>query len=248
MGAAPADNAVHGSRGAADTIAQSLVEAIRSGDILDDQPLPTERELCDRFDASRPTVREALAQLQLRGYVSGGQGRRPRATRPSLASILRGAGDHLREVLGDNESAAHLEQMRHFIETGAAREAATRADTIRIAKLRDTLDRNFEAIGTPAFPTTDIAFHRALVAVLGNPVILTLHDMFVSDMLAKRPHLNDRLSHDQIVYEEHRQIYQAILDSNPQIATDVMDRHLARSYRSRLAAPQSLAPDPLNRG
>ena len=244
MGAAPADSATEGGRSAAATIAQSLAREIRSGEIPDRQPLPTERQLCDRFEASRPTVREALAQLQHRGYISGGQGRRPRATRPSLVSILRGAGDHLREVLGDSESAAHLEQMRHFIETGAAREAATRADTIRIAKLRDTLDRNFATIGTAAFPATDIAFHRAIVAVLGNPVILTLHDMFVSDMLAKRPPLVERLSHDRNVYEEHRQIYQAILDSDPDTATAVMDRHLARSYRSRLPAPQSLTPEP----
>ena len=248
MGSEPTDSALHGHRSAADIIAQSLIEAIRSGEIADDQPLPTERELCDRFDASRPTVREALAQLQLRGYISGGQGRRPRASLPSLAFVLRGAGDLLREVLGDAESAAHLEQMRHFIETGAAREAATRTDAIRIAKLRSTLDRNFAAIGTTSFPATDIAFHRALVSVLGNPVILALHDMFVSDMLAKRPHLADRLSHDRIVYEEHRMIYQAILDGDPQTAADVMDRHLARSYRARLTAPQSAADGPLTQG
>jgi DNA-binding FadR family transcriptional regulator len=236
-----ADSRIHESRGASDAISETLISEIRRGDIPDDHLLPTERELCERFDTSRPTVRAALAMMQLRGYVRSGQGRRPRAARPSLASVLRGAGDHLRDILGDAESAAHVEQMRHFIETGAAREAAMRADTLRIAKLREALERNFEAVGTPAFPATDIAFHRALVAGLGNPVLLTLHDLFVSDLLATRPRLDDRLEHDRMVYGEHRGIYEAILDTDPQTATEIMDRHLARSYRSRLGPPPSIA-------
>jgi len=235
------ENRTDDPRGASDAISETLISEIRRGDIPDDHLLPTERELCERFDTSRPTVRAALAMMQLRGYLRSGQGRRPRAARPSLASVLRGAGDHLRDILGDAESAAHLEQMRHFIETGAAREAATRADTLRIAKLRDALERNFEAVGTAEFPATDIAFHRALVSVLGNPVMLTLHDLFVSDLLANRPSLGDRLDHDRMVYGEHRGIYEAILDTDPQTATEIMDRHLARSYRSRLGPPPSIA-------
>ncbi len=236
-----ADSRTEETRGASDAISDTLIAEIRGGGIPDDHLLPTERELCERFDTSRPTVRAALAKMQLRGYVRAGQGRRPRAARPSLASVLRGAGDHLREILGDAESAAHLEQMRHFIETGAAREAATRSDTLRIAQLREALERNFEAVGTEDFPATDIAFHRALVSALRNPVLLTLHDLFVSDLLANRPGLGDRLDHDRMVYGEHRGIYEAILDSDPQTATEIMDRHLARSYRSRLGPPPSIA-------
>lgn len=236
-----ADSRTDDQRGASDAICDTLIAEIRRGDIPDDHLLPTERQLCERFDTSRPTVRAALAKMQLRGYVEAGRGRRPRAARPSLASVLRGAGDHLRDILGDAESAAHLEQMRHFIETGAAREAAMRADTLRIAKLREALERNFDAVGTAEFPATDIAFHRALVSALGNPVLLTLHDLFVSDLLANRPRPEDRLDHDRMVYGEHRGVYEAILDTDPQTATEIMDRHLARSYRSRLGPPPSIA-------
>jgi GntR family transcriptional regulator, sialic acid-inducible nan operon repressor len=228
-------------RRAPDVIAEALIDDIRNGTIAVNDALPTERDLCERFGASRPTVREALAQMQLLGYISTGAGKRPRAARPTLMAVLRGAGDHIREILGDAESGAHLEQMRQFIETGAAREAATRADNIQIAKLRAALESNFAAIGTADFPATDIAFHRALVAVVGNPVILALHDMFVSGLLAQRPAMSDRRAHDKIVYEEHRAIYQAVLEGDVITATDVMDRHLARSYRARLQAPKSVA-------
>lgn len=224
---------------AADVIADTLIKEIRDGAIAINDMLPTERELCERFAATRPTVREGLALMQMRGYLTAGSGKRPRATRPSLQNVLLLAGEHVREILGDSESSAHLEQMRHFIETGAAREAAVRADNIQLTKLRDLLERNYESIGTPDFARTDIALHRALVSVIGNPVILTLHDLFVSAMISQRPPTDDPARYDRIAYEEHREIYQAILDRDVIAATDVMDRHLSRSYRARLKLPRS---------
>lgn len=226
-------------RRTSETIADTLVAEIRAGALAVGEALPTERELCERFEASRPTVREALAQMQLRGYANAGAGKRPRAAKPSLQGVLSSAADHIREVLGGPESGAHLEQMRQFIETGAAREAALRADNLQISKLRVALERNFDAIGTPEFASTDIAFHREIVSVVGNPVILALHDMFVSAMIAHRPASADPERYDQNSYEEHREIYQAILNNDVMAATEVMDRHLSRSYRARLSAPQS---------
>lgn len=232
-------------RRTSDAIADVLIEEIRDARLALGDPLPTERELCERFAASRPTVREALAQMQMRGYLVAETGHRPRATRPSLETTLRAAGSNLRDILGDEESAVHLEQMRQFIETGAAREAAARVDNLQITKLRAALERNYEAIGSDRFAETDIAFHRALVSVVGNPVILTLHDMFVSGLLAGRPRTENTTANQRTSYEEHRAIYQAVLDGDVIGATEIMDRHLERSYRARLTSPRS-ALDPAN--
>lgn len=222
-----------------DVIAGALIAEIRDGTISVGQPLPPERVLCERFDASRPTIREALVLMQMRGFLDAGGGRRPRAARPSLQAILVSAADHIRDLLGDAESGAHLEQMRQFIETGAVREAAMRGDRIQIARLHDALDRNEDAIGTPRFAETDIAFHREIVSIVGNPIVLTLHDMFVSDLLAQRPAVEDQARYNSMSHAEHREIYDAILAGDVASATDAMDRHLARSYRARLKADRS---------
>ncbi|WP_112323613.1 FCD domain-containing protein [Oceanibium sediminis] len=227
-----------------DAIAEALIAEIRDGRIAAGNPLPPERELTEQFGASRPTVRQALAQLQMRGYATADAGRRPRAKKPSLIDVLRGAGDHIREILGDAESGVHLEQMRQFIETGAVRELAMRGGNAQIAKLNATLDANYEAIGTDAFPETDIAFHRALVSTIDNPVILTLHDMFVSELLRQRTRVEDQVAHDNQAYEEHRAVFQSILDGDATEATAVMDRHLTRSFRLRLKPPKSVKNGP----
>jgi DNA-binding FadR family transcriptional regulator len=226
-----------------DRIAAELIARIRTGALREGEALPTERDLCEAYNASRPTVREALSVMQARGYAATGGGKRPRAVRPSLDQILVSAADHIRDLLGDAESGAHLEQMRQFIEAGAVRGAAERASNIQIAKMQAALAANLRAIGGPDFAATDIAFHRAIVSVIGNPIILRLHDLFVSSMLAHRPKHTDQRAHDELIYEEHRLIYEAILQGDASRAADLIDRHLLRSYKSRLAAPKALKRD-----
>ena len=227
----------------ADRIAEAIIAQIKDGTLVVGDAVPTERELCDRFSTSRPTVREALSSLHMRGFLSTGTGKRPRVTNPSLEDVFTLAGDHIREILGNAESGAHLEQMRQFIEAGAVRVAAENASNIQVAKMQAALEKNMESVGTDAFPETDIAFHRSIVAVVGNPIILKLHDMFVSTMLAKRPKSPSPRRLDAVVYEEHRAIYEAVLNGDVIAATKHMDSHLERSYRARLAAPKSLLKD-----
>lgn len=217
-------------------IAHALIDDIKAGVLPVNSPLPTERDLCDRFDASRPTVREALTQMQMQGYLTSQSGHRPRASRPSLDSILRGAGDLILDLLGDAEAGAHLEQTRQFIEMGAARAAASRPDTVQLAKLQAALAANEAAIATTEFAATDIAFHRVLVTAVGNPVILTLHDIFVSRLIAQRTPTKDPEGHDRLVFGEHKGIYEAVLDGDVATATEIMEQHLARSFRERLKA------------
>lgn len=50
-------------------ICQHYVKKIESGELTDGQQLPTEEELCQLFDASRTTVRNALKELVFRGYI-----------------------------------------------------------------------------------------------------------------------------------------------------------------------------------
>lgn len=234
------ETTVESSKRVPDRIAEALVAQIKDGMLNVGDALPTERELCETYSTSRPTVREALSQLQQRGFVEMGAGKRPRVTTPSIDSVLTSAAGHIGDILGNMESAAHLEQMRQFIEAGAVRVAAVKSSNIQVAKMRSALEANLAAIATEDFPATDIAFHRSIVAVVGNPIILKLHDMFVSNLLAQRPDLSSRRPHDEKVYEEHRAIYEAVLSGDVVSATNLVDSHLERSYRSRLAAPKSL--------
>ena len=58
-------------------IADSLREQIRVGDLPVGAPLPSESQLCDRWNASRGPVRQALATLRAEGIIAGGRGKPP---------------------------------------------------------------------------------------------------------------------------------------------------------------------------
>ena len=55
-------------------IVRSLLSDIDAGHYGNGDRLPSEAELCDRFDASRYTVREALRRLQVQGVIARRQG------------------------------------------------------------------------------------------------------------------------------------------------------------------------------
>ena len=50
-------------------IAKAIRDAIISGDMIVDERLPSEAELADQFDVSRPTVREALKRLAAQNLI-----------------------------------------------------------------------------------------------------------------------------------------------------------------------------------
>ena len=223
----------------AESLADALVEDIRAGEILPGTALPTERALCERFEASRASVREALQVLRERGYAELSASRRPIAAKPTFERIFTNAAGHIRDLVGDAESVAYIEQMRQFIEVGALRTVIGSKSPLKLARIATALAECHDAIGDrQAFAAADVAFHRAIVQVVDNPIILTLHDMFVRQLLRGRPPLEDQITHDRLVYGEHEQIFQAIVDGDAERATDLLDAHLARSFRNRLAAYQ----------
>lgn len=96
-------------------VADSLIKEIKGNYLEIGATLPTERELCDRFGASRPTIREALRIMEFKGYLRQASNKRPVAEKPTIQKILKYTAENLKEILDDTESQAYLEQMRQFI-------------------------------------------------------------------------------------------------------------------------------------
>ena len=46
-----------------------LIEMIEKGYISENDQLPSERELCETYNVSRSTVRQAMQELEREGYV-----------------------------------------------------------------------------------------------------------------------------------------------------------------------------------
>ncbi len=215
-------------------IAEDVIARVQAGELAVGSPLPTERELCEAFSTSRPTVREAISRLELLGYLTGDTGRRPVVLKPTLEEIAKNSGTALIAAARDQEKLPYLEQLRQFIEVGAVRAAVTRASQRQISLIRQSLDYTKETMGTDAFTQADIEFHVAIVSIIDNPILVTLHRQFVEILIDTRRQKMPS-DHDEVTFSEHRRIVEAILKRDETLATRQMESHLERAYRQRLS-------------
>ena len=206
-------------------VADQLRSYIDSGATPPGARLPTERELADRLNVSRPTIREALIALEVEGRIRIRVGSGIYVTeQPEMVAGLPAEIDGPFEIL----------RARAFIEGAIAAEAALSISQADIAKLDETIAA-MERVRHPSDDAIalDRAFHVAIAGVLGNPVIVrTVGDLFDQRMTPYFGRLAAYFENEESWSEairEHRAIRNAFVARDSMLARDALRRHLERS-------------------
>ena len=218
----------------AEKLANSIIRQIEllilRGILRPGERLPSERELAERMGVSRPSLREAIGELQKRG----------------LLTAKAGSGVYVAEVLGAAFSdaliglfASHSEAVfdyisfRRDIESMAA-ERAARLGSDTDLKVIDTVFAKMEAAHKKRNPTEeaqlDAEFHLAIIEASHNVVMLhMMRAMF--EMLRKGVFYNrkmmfkNRTTRDELL-DQHRTINLALQARDPVAAGDAVSAHL----------------------
>ena len=213
-----------------------LREAIEKRGLEPGDRLPTEAELVDSLEVSRPVLREAISQLETLGLVRVRRGRGmfvgDRDTLAGCLKLVRSA------IAVTPRDLTQLTELRGALESHGARRAAERADRADVAELEelcDAMDRADlpyeEAIGL------DFAFHRRLIEVGGNDLIVNvmsvLQEFIVEAMLQTTPRPRDRAVSRRL----HRAIVDAVRRGDPDAAERAMGEHMTVT-RERLEKPK----------
>ncbi|MFT4621057.1 MAG: GntR family transcriptional repressor for pyruvate dehydrogenase complex [Sulfitobacter sp.] len=192
--------------------------------------LPSERELAEKMGVSRPSLREAIAELQADG----------------LLTSKAGAGVFVAEVLGSSFSpalirlfAAHDEAVfdyitfRRDLEGMTAERAATRGSDTDL-KVVDTVFRKMEAAHTKRNPEEeaqlDAQFHLAIVEAGHNVVMLhMMRSMF--ELLHGGVFYNRQVMFRQritrgVLLDQHRAINDGVQSRDGAAARAAVERHL----------------------
>lgn len=216
---------------AADNIVSQLEAMIVSGELADGAPLPAERDLMNRFDASRTVVREAVTILSIRGLVENRPRFRPTVRRPDFQIAVNAVGGIARFLLAERSGVRNLFETRVFIERGLVRDAAQYARKNDIECLREALRANRAAIGSPdEFYTTDSDFHGVLYGISGNPIMPAVHHAFKSWLASHWRRMPGSRERDEINYRSHETILQAIVDRDPDAAEQALTTHLQLAW------------------
>ncbi|WP_187430081.1 HTH-type transcriptional repressor NanR [Roseobacter fucihabitans] len=156
-------------------IAAAIRDAIVDGTLIVDARLPSEAELSEQFEVSRPTVREALKRLAAQSLIRTQRG----ATGGAFVNRLSFEAAYPQQIttstllLSMNAvSFSTACEARYALERACAPLAAARRTADQLATMRAEIHRQAQpGLTDEAFCASDVAFHRALVDGAGNPVL-----------------------------------------------------------------------------
>ncbi|WP_299686419.1 FCD domain-containing protein [uncultured Tateyamaria sp.] len=156
-------------------IAEAIRAEIVGGQLIVDQRLPSEAELADHFEVSRPTVREALKRLAAQSLIRTQRG----ATGGAFVNRLRFEDAYDQQVttasllLSMNAVSFDVAcEARYALERACAPLAAQRRTPDHLATMRAEIHRQCQpGLTDEAFCASDVTFHRALVDGAGNKVL-----------------------------------------------------------------------------
>lgn len=176
--------------------------------------MPSERDLSERFDVARTSVREAMQGLVSMGVVER------RGNRSYVAERLP---DVVVAPSGDGKSfVAELFETRRVLELPLfemAAERATDAERRRVGEIAERFDASLD-IGE--FRRLDREFHTSIAAACGNPLLIELYGK-VLDQLFRSIEVFTLLSAEN----NQSEVAQIIADS-----TDA-HHHIAAAFMAR---------------
>ncbi len=208
-------------------VAERLRETILSGGLQVGEPLPSERELMERYGVGRPAIREALLSLEQTGLIAISGGERARVARPSAQGMLAGLDPAVRHWLADPAGVRHLQGARLLLEVALVRAAAETATDGDIARLRAALEENEAARGDPRlFERTDVAFHYVFAEMSANPIFTAIHHAMIGWLTEQRRTTLRIPGAEQHAAASHRVIYEAVAAHDPAAAEARMREHL----------------------
>ncbi len=213
-------------------IADQIAAKIAAGEFAPGARLPAERELADRLQVSRSSIREALIALEIGGYVeirvgSGVFVAKPKADGSYAADTP--ANEASKSVGGTNTLGAFdLLETRMLFEPECAALAAQHATQGQLATMRE-LYLGLARSDTPS--QYDRAFHATIAQACGNAALeaVMAHVWDLSEASAVFGRLDEHMVTSevwQLALAEHGRVLGAIEEHDPVRARHEMHGHL----------------------
>jgi len=212
-------------------IVENIEASIDSGIYSAGSRLPPERELAETFNVSRPTIREAIIALEVRGRIE----------------VKTGSGVYVLEsdITANNAekvNAFEVTQARALIEGEVAAIAAATITKQELKQLHKTLVDMENEIN---IAKADEEFHSIIANSTRNAaMILSVKNLW--DLRSSTPEIiddyNSVCSRDNAqTLTEHKNIYNALESGNPTEARQAMHSHFNRLINTLFDAAETKA-------
>lgn len=209
-------------------IVEQIRELIANGTLSPGDKLMSERALAEELNVSRASIREAFSVLEMLGLIESRPGEGTFIAEIEEDTILEPLALILAE---DAHNIFELIEVRKVLEVDSVALAVKRATEEDIAEIRKTVEqmkRDIEEgkLGDEA----DAQFHFAVAKATNNQMFVkvmhTISDLLTQAIGQTRQKLFAEEGNNEMLYEQHKKIYENIAARKPQQARKSMYNHL----------------------
>jgi len=223
-------------------IAEQIQQLITGGELKPGDKLLSERELADRLQVSRVSVREAIRSLEMLGFIEIRHGEGTFIRDTNADEVIRPLAVFLAM---ERNSLLDMFEVRRIFETATSALAAERATDdevdhigMLLEKMKDKI-RQGDSEGGEAY---DAAYHYAVAEATHNSLLIkllrTVHEEWSKAVSAgSQQLLGDSEENAQRIINQHTRVYEAIKAHDPDTASQAMLEHVTfaeREIRKRL--------------
>ena len=209
-------------------IVDQIGQLVAEGHLKPGDRLPSERELVERFQVSRASIREAISALEMMGLIEVRSGEGTYIRQVNIDSVVAPLAWML---FIEKDTELELYEARKILEVQAAGLAAERAEDDEIGEMFEALevmriDLQIQRLGEDA----DHNFHYAIARATHNKILFrlmnTISDTMRKTLKTSRSKLYEDRNTPEKLYKEHYCLYEAIKNHDVERAQKLMLDHL----------------------
>ncbi len=225
-------------------VADRLRERIARGEFAPGAQLPSERELVALYQVGRPAVRKAMLTLDRMGMISISHGERSRVRAPTAQTVIGQIDETPRHMLLTSpDTLPYLREARLSFEIDMVRFAAAHRSEDDLSRLAQTLEAHQTGIREGEdLLGTDIAFHRAIAAIAGNPIYNAVSQAMMQWLAEFQVGSPRPPGAEDLTIAEHAEIYDRVAARDVDVAAQAMTNRLTRAnkkYRRLEPSPEA---------
>ena len=192
--------------------------------------LPSERKLAEKFEVSRSNLRESIQKLEFYGLLK---------SKPQSGTFVADIGQiamngMIEDILRlDEPDFKSLVETRILMELKTCRLAAQRRTKEDLEQMQEAIEAfSKKVLNNEDAVQEDLLFHLAIAKASGNSTMNTFMLIITPEIITnfEKYHVCDKDMAFRGI-QEHKDIYEAIKDQDPQLAKEMMKVHFKTLYQ-----------------
>lgn len=209
-------------------IVDQIKGLLKTGELKPGDRLDSERDLAETLGVSRASVREALAAMEHLGVLETRQGEGTFIADHYQNPLIE---PFLIMTLMDPTTNMELLEVRKILEVQAVELATLRGNDEDLEKLKKYILLMKEDLGKNILgEENDASFHFCIAEATKNRALIrimhTISDSLEQSMRSGRYRLFTKEGNADKLYQQHLDIYQAVISRDPEAAKNAMLQHL----------------------